>query len=491
MSLMIFDTMQGKKREFHPLVPNQVSMYVCGITPYAHSHLGHARCYVAFDVIYRTLCHLGYQVKYVRNFTDVDDKIINRAHERNMNPLDLAQENIDSFYEDMDALQIARPQIEPRVSTSIPEIIEIIETLIKKSLAYEVGGDVFYAVGGFENYGQLSKRTLEELEAGARVEVNQKKKDPMDFALWKSAKPGEINWDSPWGKGRPGWHIECSAMSLTHLGEKFDLHGGGMDLQVPHHENEIAQSDGATGHCCVGYWLHNGFVNVDSQKMSKSLGNVFNIKDLYHRYTPITLRYFLMSGGHYRKPINFSDTMLNAAAERIAYFYETLSKINDLHGQMKDIEITEKIEPEIETWIKSLDQQVTDSLKDDFNVTTALSVLSDVFKKINDLLTIKKAKAKQVAYLGVIALMDFVNRFDQIFKVFHLDVSDYLTKHNRLSALRKGLDLDWIETQITARAQARENKEWAKSDEIRDALAQKGVVLMDGASGSAWKVSDL
>ncbi len=448
MTLAIFDTMQGKKREFSPLIPNQVSMYVCGITPYAHSHLGHARCYVAFDVIYRYLCYLNYKVTYVRNFTDVDDKIINRANERKVNPLDLAQENIDSFYEDMDALQIARPQIEPRVSTSIEEIISITQTLIAKGMAYEAGGDVFYHVKKFENYGALSKKSIEDLEAGARVEINPKKQDPMDFALWKSAKPGEIFWESPWGKGRPGWHIECSAMSLTHLGEKFDIHGGGMDLQFPHHENEIAQSDGATGHCCVGYWLHNGFVNVDQQKMSKSLGNVFNIKDLFQRYTPITLRYFLMSGGHYRKPINFSDAMLNAAAERVSYFYETLDKIDAFSQSMVGVELTEVADQESLQYIQEQENQILEAMNDDFNAASALSFVNEIFKKLNDLLSAKKAKAKQVSYLTIQSIMLKLKHLDQIFQLFHLPVQEYLKQHHQRSALRKGLDLDWIEAKI-------------------------------------------
>ena len=314
MSLQIFDTLRGSKRAFEPLEPGKVSMYVCGITPYSLSHLGHARCYVTWDVVYRYLMFSDLDVTYVRNFTDVDDKIIARAAERGMDPIALAQENIDFFYEDMDSLGIARPQIEPRVSESIESIIQLVQRLEDSGYAYEVDGDVYYDVTRFPEYGQLSKCSIEELQAGARVEVDQRKRNAMDFALWKAAKPNEPKWSSPWGEGRPGWHIECSAMSMSSLGDQIDIHGGGRDLIFPHHENEIAQSEGATGTTYVQYWMHNGFINIDKDKMSKSLGNVFNVRDVTDRYTPLTLRFFLMTSTHYRNPIHFSDSMLEEAS---------------------------------------------------------------------------------------------------------------------------------------------------------------------------------
>ncbi|MCB9546494.1 MAG: cysteine--tRNA ligase [Myxococcales bacterium] len=488
MSLKIQDTMSGEKRPFEPLEEGKVKMYVCGVTPYARCHLGHARCYVAFDLVYRYLKFLGYAVTYVRNFTDVDDKIINRANERGMVAMDLAQENIEAFYEDMDALGIARPDVEPRVSTSITEIVEMVQTLVDKGLAYAVDGDVYYAVDAFAEYGKLSKRSFDEMQAGARVDVNEKKRNPMDFALWKAAKPGEPKWPSPWGEGRPGWHIECSAMSCTHLGASFDLHGGGRDLVFPHHENEIAQTEGATGVASVRYWLHNGFVNIDDEKMSKSLGNVFNISDLFQRYEPLVLRYFLISAAHYRNPINFNDALLDQAAGRLAYFYESLRKgrrfvrlfDEDYEGPLPCQDV-----------IDTFEARFREAMDDDFSGVKAMDPLSDAFKALNELASTSKARKKPAAARAAALLLDLLAQADEVLNLFGDDPEAYLLRHRAKAAQRRGLDTAAVAARIAERLQARNKREWAEADAIRDALALQGVVLMDRPDGDTdWMVHD-
>ncbi len=299
MSLRVYNTMSGKKEEFVPLVPGKVKMYVCGVTVYDYCHIGHARANIVFDIIYRYLQFSGFDVTYVRNYTDVDDKIIKRANERGISSKELSEEFIQAFDEDMATLGLAIPTHQPKATEYIPQIIEICQKLIDKGLAYASGGDVYYRVGKFQNYLKLSKRNMDEMLAGARITPGEHKEDPMDFALWKGAKPDEPSWESPWGAGRPGWHIECSAMSSSLLGDTFDIHGGGRDLIFPHHENEIAQSEGASGKPFVNYWLHNGFVNINQEKMSKSLGNFFTIRDILKRYNPEVLRFFILSA-HYR-----------------------------------------------------------------------------------------------------------------------------------------------------------------------------------------------
>ena len=488
MTLQVFDTLTGNKREFVPLEPGKVSMYVCGVTPYSLCHLGHARCYVAWDIVYRYLCRLGYEVTYVRNFTDVDDKIINRANERKMDPMALAEENIQTFYEDMDGLGIARPQHEPRVSTSIDAIIRLIQQLQENGTAYAVDGDVYYEVDRFDGYGKLSKRDLGCMEAGARVEVDERKRNPMDFALWKSAKPGEPTWESPWGPGRPGWHIECSAMSMSQLGNTLDIHCGGRDLVFPHHENEIAQSEGATGCQYVRYWMHNGFINIDEQKMSKSLGNVFNIRDVTARYEPLVLRFFLISATHYRNPINFSDAMLDEAAAKVAYFYETLRKATDFIGDESD-EFEGVISQQ--AFIDGLTGQFEDALNDDFHVVRGMEVIYEAFKMLNDLVSTRKQKQKPAARAAAARLMAVVRDLDSILNLFSHDIGPYLARHQQKAALRRGLDVNWINAQISERIAARTARDWARADEIRDLLLESGVTMMDRPNGTTdWKIDE-
>src|SRR5512136_3124072 len=329
MPLRVYNTLSGGKEEFVPLRPGKVGMYVCGVTVYDYSHIGHARAYVAFDVILRYLRYLGYDVTYVRNYTDIDDKIIKRANSDGVPFYEISERFIKEFDRDMAELGVEVPDVQPKATEHLAEIISLVTTLIDKGYAYQAGGDVYFCVDKFASYLKLSKRNLEEMQAGARIEVDEKKRHPMDFALWKEAKAGEPFWDSPWGKGRPGWHIECSAMSLKYLGETLDIHGGGQDLIFPHHENEIAQSEAATGRPFVRYWLHNGFVNINAEKMSKSLGNFFTIREVLEKYDREVLRFFLLSA-HYRSPLDFSDQNLTEAEAGMERIYGALAGIDEL-----------------------------------------------------------------------------------------------------------------------------------------------------------------
>ncbi|WP_456407959.1 cysteine--tRNA ligase, partial [Thiolapillus sp.] len=337
MTLQIYNDLHNRKEDFQPIEPGKVRMYVCGMTVYDYCHLGHARMLVVFDVVYRYLQARGYDVTYVRNITDIDDKIIQRANERSEPFTELTQRFIDAMHEDLDALGVLPPTIEPRATGHMPEILEMIQRLIDRGHAYVTeSGDVYYSVTSFKDYGQLSGKSIEDLKAGARVESSDEKRDPLDFALWKAAKPGEPAWDSPWGKGRPGWHIECSAMSTKALGDTFDIHGGGADLTFPHHENEIAQSEGATGHHFVNYWMHNGFVRVNDEKMSKSLDNFFTIREIMAHYRPEEIRYFILTS-HYRSPLNYDEEHLLNARQALTRFYTALRGLPEAEsGEAED-----------------------------------------------------------------------------------------------------------------------------------------------------------
>lgn len=490
MTLKVYNTLGNTKTPFDPIEPGKVRMYVCGVTPYDHSHMGHARCYVAFDIVYRYLKYSGYETTYVRNFTDVDDKIIKRSAEKGVDPLALAEENIQSFHRDMDDLAVARPDHEPRVSGTIPEIIALVERLIEQGVAYDSEGDVYYAVEKFDGYGKLSGRKLEDMEAGRSGRVStgdDKKRHPMDFALWKAAKPGEISWESPWGPGRPGWHIECSAMSKSVFGEQLDIHGGGSDLVFPHHENEIAQSEGAHNHDYVRYWMHNGFVNVDGEKMSKSLGNFFTIRDVLTEYEPLVLRLFLLST-HYRHPINYSDVTLNEAAQRMGYFYETLRKVDAL--------LEEEVAPfsgpiEGQKFIETFEAQFKEAMDDDFNTAKSMSLLAEAFKLLNEFAATRKAKRKPMAVAGARQLMKSLRKVDAVLNLFGDDPAAYLLRHREKAAKRRELSIDWIEGRIQARLDARAAKDWAAADVVRDELLAAGVILMDNPEGTDWAVQDV
>ena len=481
MGIQIHDTLAGEKVEFHPVVPGQVGLYVCGPTVYDHAHLGHARCYVAWDVVVRHLRARGLTVKYVRNFTDVDDKIIARANERGEDPVALAARFADSFLEDMDAVGCARPDAAPRVTGSMPGIVALIERLVERGFAYAPGnGDVYYAVRKFPAYGRLARRNLDDLLSGARVDPGESKRDPLDFALWKGAKPGEPAWDSPWGKGRPGWHIECSAMTLEHLGAPFDIHAGGKDLVFPHHTNEIAQSVAVLSERLdpedfARHWMHNGFVEVDQEKMSKSLGNFFTVKDLLRLHDGEALRLLLL-GTHYRHPINFSDGLLGDAERRLGYLYETLEKADRLaEGAAPD--------PDATAWAEG----ARSALDDDFNTAAVLGLLAEAFTAANAAAD-RKGKKAPADRSGLARFALDARTVGAELGILQRPPGDALLALRSKAVARRGIDPALVEARIAERAEARRAKDFARSDAVRDALLALGVVLQDGAAGTTWKV---
>ncbi len=473
MSLRIYNSISGQKEAFVPLKDGEVQMYVCGVTVYDRCHIGHARAGVAFDFVFRALSYLGYKVTYVRNFTDVDDKIINRAAEREISCDELVKENIDAFYEDMDSLFLKRPTHEPRATQYIPQMQEIIKTLIAKGLAYQAGGDVFFSVNRFPEYGKLSKRNLDDLLSGARVAVNESKNDPLDFALWKAAKPGEPKWPSPWGEGRPGWHIECSAMGRELLGEVFDIHGGGKDLVFPHHENEIAQSHGACGKPPVRYWMHNGFVNINKEKMSKSLGNFFTIREVTQKFDPEAVRLYLL-GTHYRSPIDFADGYLAEAEHHLDRLYAVAHRAEKMLAGTKG-----EMPPEMEA-------DFTQALEDDFNSATAMAVLSETVNSLNaecDLIERKKGDVKKAASLFA-ALMEIGG----VLGIFNRPAEQYLNLTRKKRAAEIGMSEEAIESLIQKRIDARKAKDFAEADRIRNELTEKGIELKDSPKGTDWSI---
>ena len=485
MAIRLYNSMKRTKEDLEPREPGKVSMYVCGVTVYDRSHIGHARCYVAFDVVYRYLRHRGFAVNYVRNFTDVDDKIIKRAHELGIPPRDLASENIGHYHADMDRLGCLRPDVEPRVTDHMPQIVETIRAIIDNGHGYVADGSVYFDIASFPTYGRLSGRNLEDMQAGAseRVDQDPNKKNPMDFVLWKPSKEGEPAWDSPWGAGRPGWHIECSAMSKTHLGAAFDIHGGGKDLVFPHHENEIAQSEAATGVSpFVRHWMHNGFVNIDAEKMSKSLGNFFTIADVLERYHPEALRLFLL-GTHYRSPLNFSDQNLEEATARLEYFYETLQAV-DGAIELGGPEGGELLGGEL---LGGVLGRIEAAMDDDFNTALALGYLSEFAKFANEM--VKRKRKAQGRMESLRRIRGIFAEVGEIFGVLNGDPREELQEICRLDCTRAGIDPAEIQAGIEARTEARRNKDFAESDRLRDALCNCGILLMDNPTGTNWKVS--
>ena len=470
MPITLYNTLTRQKEEFVPLNPENVRMYVCGMTVYDYCHLGHARVLVVFDMIARWLRQHGYPLTYVRNITDIDDKIIARANENGETINELTARFIAAMNEDSDALGVLRPDIEPKATEHIGQMIAMIEDLIANGKAYPApNGDVYYAVREFAEYGQLSGKSLDDLRAGERVDVDANKRDPLDFVLWKAAKPGEPSWESPWGNGRPGWHIECSAMGGELFGQTFDIHGGGADLQFPHHENEIAQSCGAHGGLCghnaphaagkrinshVKYWLHNGFIRVDNEKMSKSLGNFFTIRDVLKKYAPEVVRFFILRA-HYRSPLNYSDAHLDDAKNSLARLYNTLGNV-----QAAEFALREDASDYTRRFFAAMD--------DDFNTAEAMSVLFELANEAN-----KTGSAELAGCLKALGgtlglLQDNPQHFLQS------------------GGEEGGLLADEIEALIAQRKTARETKNWAESDRIRDLLAEHKILLKDGADGTTW-----
>jgi len=477
MSLRLYNSLTRKKEDFVPLKENRVGMYVCGVTVYDYCHVGHARAGAVFDTIYRYLKHLGYEVNYVRNFTDIDDKIINRAKEEGRPWQELTQQFIQAFYEDMGKLNIDLPTIEPKATENIPEMIAMISTLIEQKKAYDKDGDVFYSVLSFAGYGQLSGKNTADLLTGARVEVNEDKRNPLDFALWKKSKPEEPAWDSPWGPGRPGWHIECSAMGKKYLGETFDIHGGGKDLIFPHHENEIAQSCGASGKPPVKYWIHNGFVNIDKEKMSKSLGNFFTIREIYKRHHPEVLRLFLISS-HYRNPIDFSEKNIEDAAKVLTRFYEGISAAEAILQDKETASLDDAVQS------STFMQKFEEAMNDDFNSAVALAHLNEELRKMNTLAQEKKTAQEADLQVSLAGL----KKAGLVLGLFYRSPKDFQSEMFQLKNQELHLDTEKIERLIAERNSARKEKDWGRADQCRDDLTAMGVVLEDTAKGTEWKI---
>jgi len=476
MPLQLYNTLTRAKEPFEPAEPGKVKMYVCGVTPYDRSHVGHARCYVTFDVVYRYFLRQGLEVEYVRNFTDVEDKIIKKAVEEGVDFREITEKFIALYHDEMAQIGNLPPTAEPKVTECIPEIVAYVERIVERGLGYVVDGDVYFSVRDLASYGELSGRSLEEMRAGERVDVDDRKRDPMDFALWKSAKPGEPHWPSPWGDGRPGWHIECSVMSTGHLGENFDLHGGGRDLIFPHHENEIAQCKAHGAPALSRCWMHNGFVNVGEEKMSKSLGNIFAIQDVLALYHPQAVRMFLL-GTHYRNPLTFTLDRLDEATERAGYYYETLQAARAEAEPTSIDEAGGKIRGEFLA-----------ALEDDFNTPLAIGAVSEAFTQANRHLDMRKAKQADRRRAGLGAFLALVDELGEYVGLWKEDPAEVLAGIRDRACRAAGIDADEVDRQIAARIEARQAKDFAKADEIRDALAAKGVELQDSPDGTTWKV---
>lgn len=456
--LVIYNSLIKQKEAFNPIEPGKVKMYVCGLTPYDYMHIGHGRTWSAFDVIVRYLRYSNYEVTYVRNFTDIDDKIIQRANENNEPYYELTARFIQAMHEDMAKINVLPPDHEPLATQYIQQMQEIIATLLAADYAY-IGesGDVYYRVDQFKDYGKLANKTLSDLQSGARISIVDEKENPLDFVLWKQAKAGEPFWDSPWGKGRPGWHIECSAMSKDCLGNHFDIHGGGGDLKFPHHENEIAQSEAASGEKFANYWIHTGMVNVNQEKMSKSLGNFFTLREVLIKYRPEVIRYFLISS-HYRSPVNYSQESLEHATGALTRFYTTLRGL-----------------PIVTAPANSLyEQRFQEAMDDDFNTPIALAVLFDLVHDIN------RDRSKDEHYAAELAAI--LRKLAGILGLLHDEPENFLHGIPQLDRQHE------IESLIAARTQARDDKDWAAADKIRQKLSDLGVIIEDNTQGTTWRM---
>ncbi|MEN2769135.1 cysteine--tRNA ligase [Ornithinibacillus xuwenensis] len=464
MTITIYNTLTRDKQEFKPIEEGKVRMYVCGPTVYNYIHIGNARPAIVFDTVRRYLEYKGYEVSYVLNFTDVDDKIIKTANELGENVFDVSNRFIDAYMEDVSTLGVKKATYNPRVTDTMEDIIQFIDDLVKKGFAYEADGDVYFKPRAFENYGKLSHQSIDELRSGARIQIGEKKDDPLDFALWKGAKEGEIAWDSPWGKGRPGWHIECSAMAKRYLGETIDIHAGGQDLTFPHHENEIAQSEANNGKTFANYWMHNGYININNEKMSKSLGNFVLTRDLLKQHDPNVIRFFMLSV-HYRHPINFSEELLESAKsslERVRTAYHNLE-----HRKASST----NLEHDTNEWLAKVDtlkKQFEAEMDDDFNTANAISVLFDLTKEAN-------------------VYLNSAHTAEAVITVFQDTIKSLLeTLGITIESNEALLDED-IERLIEERNQARKERNFARADEIRDLLKAKNIILEDTPQGVRWK----
>lgn len=468
--MKIYNTMTREKQEFVPIKEGEVKMYSCGPTVYDYFHIGNARPFIIFDTMRRYLEYLGYKVTFVQNFTDIDDKMINRANKEGITVKELGDRFIAEYYKDAKALGIKQADIHPKATENIDAIIDVVKTLEEKGYAYNVGGNVYFRTKKFEEYGKLSHQPLEELEAGARIDVADEKEDPMDFALWKAQKPGEPAWESPWGMGRPGWHIECSAMVNKFLGSTIDIHSGGKDLIFPHHENEIAQSECANGCHFAKYWMHNGYININNQKMSKSLGNFFTIRDITQKYKPEVVRFFMLSA-HYRSPVNFSDELMQQAQSAMERVYTCIDNLKFLLANAKDRAITGS-ETEVMNALSAAKQRFKDAMDDDLNTADAISAIFDIVSAANKGFSengdnAKEALEKTLAQIH--ELGDVLGLFEE--------------------KQEKSADAE-IEALIEKRNEARKNKNWAEADRIRDELKAKNIILKDTPMGVKWSYAE-
>ncbi|GAA4064806.1 cysteine--tRNA ligase [Amphibacillus indicireducens] len=461
MTIKMYNTLTRKKEIFQPIDPKQVKMYVCGPTVYNYIHIGNARPAIVFDTIRRYLEYRGYDVKYLLNFTDIDDKIINEAKQLNEDVETLTNRFITAYKEDVGALGVRPATHHPRVTETIDEIIQFIADLIEKGFAYQVNGDVYYKTREFKNYGKLSAQPLDDLRAGARIQVDEHKKDPLDFALWKAAKQGEIAWSSPWGEGRPGWHIECSVMAKKHLGATIDIHAGGQDLTFPHHENEIAQSEARNGKKFANYWLHNGYITIDDEKMSKSLGNFVLARDLIKQYRPELIRFFMLSV-HYRQPINFNDALINQSKQG---FDRIVNSYQNVHYRMGS---ASEGDEQYQAKLLQIKDEFINEMNDDFNTANAISVLYELVKEAN--LAIENPEVTKAS------LASFLTLFDQFFSILGLNLT-----------LQDELIDEEIDQLLVERDEARAAKNFARADEIRELLKEQSIILEDTAQGTRWK----
>lgn len=474
--IKVYNTLTKEKEVFKPITPGEVKIYVCGVTPYNHPHIGNARPAVTWDIIRRYLEYIGYKVKFVQNFTDVDDKIINKANAEGTDWKTISDRYIDAYFKVMDALHVRRADVYPRVSDHMDDIIHMVEELIKNGHAYVLGGDVYYDISTFKDYGKLSGRKVEDMLAGARIEVNDEKRNPGDFALWKAAKPGEPFWESPWGKGRPGWHIECSAMSTHYLGNTIDFHGGGSDLIFPHHENEIAQSEGCTGCHFVNYWLHNGFITINSEKMSKSLNNFFLVKDVLEKYSGDALRFFLLST-HYRSPLDFSDDRLEEAEKNMDKLKDVIARIKEMSSMegSEETEASRKLAEAADHAMKVFHE----AMDDDFNTGLTTGAMFELAKAIN--------VYYNEVHAGTAFNKEAADKVGQTFKTI-LDVLGILEKEWKKEEAYDDKDYnDLVNVLLEIRQSARKAKQYQIADEIRDKLGEIGIVIEDTPTGARWK----
>ena len=474
--IKVYNTLKREKQIFKPIEEGKVKIYVCGVTPYNHPHIGNARPAVTWDIIRRYLEYIGYHVDFIQNFTDIDDKIINKANAEKSDWKTVSTRYIDAYFKVMDALHIRRADIYPYVSKHMGDIIDMVKTLIEKGHAYVLGNDVYYDISTFKDYCKLSGRKVEDMLAGARVMVNTAKRNPGDFALWKGAKPGEPFWESPWGNGRPGWHIECSVMSTHYLGATFDFHGGGSDLIFPHHENEIAQSEGATGQKFVKYWLHNGFITINSEKMSKSLNNFFLVKDVLEKYSGDALRYFLLST-HYRSPLDFSDERLEEAEKNMSKLKDVIARIKEMEKEEGKVETNESVS--LKKAAARTIEEFRQAMNDDFNTGLATGVLFDFVKDIN----IYYNSVNSGVAIDKEAVIEAKETFKTILDILGILESEWNTQESYA-----GSDYDALmEMILSVRETARKEKQYKLADEIRDKLAELGIIVEDFATGARWK----